>query len=170
MRHGGQIFWAPDLKDIRLCWCCTCLGKRERVQQVDPLLDRGTVGGQVEAAMRGTMGLDGLINCDSEEITVCLTDEPHLNVEVEVGIQGSQVLTFVGPYDTGSQLSFLDYEVVKTRVPHWLKMAKPFGLRVRGAGGDSIPTYGVVTLICKIAGKQLSQDFVIASIVEPVLH
>ena len=91
------------------------------------------------------MGLDGLINCDSEVITVCLTDEPHLNVEVEVGIQGSQVMTLVGPYDTGSQISFLDYEVVKRHAPHWLKMARPFGLRVRGAGGDSIPTYGVVT-------------------------
>ena len=115
------------------------------------------------------VGLDAIINCDSDVITVCLTDEPHLNVEVEFNVHGNQLMHLVGPYDTGSQISFLNYGVIKEHVPHWLNMAKPFGFRIRGAGGDSIPTFGTVTLTCRISEKELLQDFVIASIVEPIL-
>ena len=40
---------------------------------------------------------------------------------------------------------------------------------MQGAGGEVIPTRGVVNIQCEIAGQLLMQEFVIASIVEPVL-
>ena len=115
------------------------------------------------------VGLDVIINGDLEEITVCLTNDSHLNVDVQFNVHGDQLVTLSGPYDTGSQISFLNYGVIGKHAPHWLKMAKPFGYKVRGAGGDSIPTFGVVTLDCNVAGRTLTQDFVIALIVEPIL-
>ena len=85
------------------------------------------------AVTPGTVGLDAIINCDADVITVCLTNEPHLNVEVDFNVHEGRIMHLVGPYDTGSQVSFINYGVVRERAPHWLDGVRPFGFGVRGA-------------------------------------
>ena len=43
-----------------------------------------------------------------EVVTVCLGREPHLNVLVNLKLDGGDYLQVVEPYDTGSHVSFIN--------------------------------------------------------------
>ena len=76
----------------------------------------------------------------------------------------------VGPYDSGSIMSFLSYDVAKklSGVIDWERL-KPFNIDVTDSQGESIDVRGITTLNCIISGRELTQDFVIARISEPLL-
>ena len=46
-------------------------------------------------------------------VTVCLGWEPHLNVLVNLKLDGEGYLQVVGPYDIGSQVSFINDSLLK---------------------------------------------------------
>ena len=104
---------------------------------------------------------------DTGDIIVSFTSHPHLDVRVCVQNKSGYMITLHGPYDTGSQLSFLNVNVWKSN--EWSTNLRPYGRKVRGAGGNEIPTFGVIELPCIIEGKEIKQDFVLASICEQVL-
>ena len=62
-----------------------------------------------------------------------LTDGPHLGVWVDFDVHGGRVMHLVGSCGIGSQVSFINYGVVRERAPHWLDGVRPFGFGVRGA-------------------------------------
>ena len=73
----------------------------------------------------------------ADEIRINWSETNHLNVNVS--IEGKKQLVLLkGPYDTGSQISFLSGEVVREELPELWDLRTPYRNRVSGVGGQSV--------------------------------
>jgi hypothetical protein len=104
-----------------------------------------------------------------ETITVNFATERHLAVVVSLPAKDGRSILVKGPFDTGSQLSFLKEAYVKRWIPELLMNLQPCPYRVRGAGGEVLRVLGQIDIECRVEGRPVQQVFVIASIAEDVL-
>ena len=61
---------------------------------------------------------------DGKLITVCLGKEPHLDVLVGLTMQDGSCIQVSGPYDTGSQISFVDEALIRRFMPNLLDLVE----------------------------------------------
>ena len=78
-------------------------------------------------------------------------------------------MTALGPYDTGSQISFLNKNLVREHLPGAAPRIEPYLVTVVGVGGKRVPILGQIHLECEVAGRVMMQRFIVACICEPVL-
>ena len=93
---------------------------------------------------------------------------PQLEVDVEF-IAREHSFTVRGPYDTGSQISFVRKDLVAEHLPNLWNKLEPCGVRIIGVGGKPLEVSGCLSLDCRVAGRRLQHEFVVARICEPVL-
>jgi hypothetical protein len=102
-------------------------------------------------------------------ITVHFTTEEHLHMLVSIPDKNGKMVHVKGPFDTGSQLSFLNEHFLREYLPEVLLCAVTCPYRVRGAGGERLKVLGQAEVSCKVEGRPVNQTFVIADIAEDVL-
>ena len=103
------------------------------------------------------------------EITIHLAGSDHQTTWLHLGIDLPNPTRLKAVLDTGSSVSFLSHEVLSVTAPDLLNYTTPCPCRFAGIAGDSVHTYGMITVPCEIAGRKCNQLFVVADIVEGAL-
>ena len=88
---------------------------------------------------------------------------------VKVDLLDGSVMEVEAVVDTGSVLSFLSAQALRTCSPALLKQVESCAVRVHGISGEDIDVLGTLTLPCVVAERAVCHKFVVAEIVEPVL-
>ena len=102
-------------------------------------------------------------------VRICLDRLPNLEVLVGISISGNRKLLINGIFDTGAQVSLLSEKLLKENVPQLLEQMSPCKTLVTGAAGKTIPVVGELTLSCQIGDRNVSQKFIVADVVIPML-
>ena len=88
-------------------------------------------------------------------VKVCVCRKRHIGevdhevenygVDVQLMFQG-ETITVRGPYDTGSEVSLLNAELVDEYFPEILSHMEPFRRTVTGVGGNTISVRGKIDI------------------------
>ena len=93
----------------------------------------------------------------------------HIATPIILDIGDRLLMETEAVVDTGSPVSFISTEVLEKMAPQVLGQLEPCPITFRGVGGSSLKANGIKVFNCEIGGKVLSQLFVIAPIIEPVI-
>ena len=103
------------------------------------------------------------------DVVVNLSTTNHLLVSVEFEFYGVGTIERSAILDTGSQVCFLNRQILVKFAPTLLQGLMPCPVRFTGISGNAFAIDGVIQLDCKVAGRVVNQHFVVASISQDVL-
>jgi len=106
---------------------------------------------------------------DCEEIIVNLAGSNHLLTWIAFEFNAGETTEMEAVLDTGSEVSFLNRQVLLKCAPKLLNELKPCPIKFTGIGGKAFPISGLIALTCRIEHKICYQYFVVADIGENVL-
>jgi len=122
-----------------------------------------------ETAWRLLLEENARMEEEEETMIVNLFNRESLETQIKIQAKPDDIVECEAVVDTGSPLTFMSLENVKTFAPQLLKQTSPYPVRITGVTGEPVKVKGSITLACEVAGKTVSHEFVIADIVEPVL-
>ena len=104
-----------------------------------------------------------------KEVTVNLARTNHLVIPVEFDFYEFGKIEVNAVLDTGSEVCFLNRTILLDHAPNLFNKLTPCPIVFHGLAGTTFTVDGMIQLDCKVAGKMVTQHFVVASIVENAL-
>jgi hypothetical protein len=98
-----------------------------------------------------------------------LVKKDHWLTVVQVDLLNGEIMESEAVVDSGSVISFLSVQGLKQCAPGILEKVKRYPDKIIGVSGEAVEVVGTLELPCKVAGKNVVHEFVVGTIMEPVL-